>query len=107
VVSNGYDAPGGGVPRGSKRKPTEYEYDALAGRAGAPGRLGHRFEYDAAGNRTAYVNPKDERMGFGFDKMNRLVAETNAIGQVTRMVFDATGNLGRRSTPTPNQFHDL
>ena len=98
VVSNGYDAAGRRVflvdQNGNQ---TEYEYDAL-GRVALERRegLGHRFEYDAAGNRTAYVNPKDERMGFGFDKMNRLVAETNAIGQVTRMVFDATGNLRQK-----------
>jgi RHS repeat-associated protein len=35
-------------------------------------------------------------MGFGFDKMNRLVAETNAVGQVTRMVYDAAGNLRQK-----------
>ena len=98
VVSNGYDAVGRLVaqvdPKGIL---TEYEYDAL-GRRTHERRAGieHRFEYDAAGNRTAYINPKGERMGFGFDKMNRLVAETNAVGQVTRMVYDAAGNLRQK-----------
>ena len=98
VVSNGYDAVGRLVaqidPKGIL---TEYEYDAL-GRRTLERRAGieHRFEYDAAGNRTAYVNPKAARMGFGFDKMNRLVAETNAVGQVTRMVYDAAGNLRQK-----------
>lgn len=98
VVSNGYDAVGRLVaqidPKGIL---TEYEFDAL-GRRTLERRAGieHRFEYDAAGNRTAYVNPKAERMGFGFDKMNRLVAETNAVGQVTRMVYDAAGNLRQK-----------
>lgn len=98
VVSNGYDAVGRLVaqidPKGIL---TEYEYDAL-GRRTVERRTGieHRFEYDAAGNRTAYVNPKGERMGFGFDRMNRLVAETNAVGQVSRMVYDAAGNLRQK-----------
>ena len=98
VVSNGYDAVSRLVaqvdPKGIL---TEYEYDAL-GRRTVERRAGieHRFEYDAAGNRTAYVNPKAERMGFGFDKMNRLVAETNAVGQVSRMVYDAAGNLRQK-----------
>ena len=98
VVSNGFDAVGRLVaqidPKGIL---TEFEYDSQ-GRRTIERRAGieHRFEYDAAGNRTAYVNPKNERMGFGFDMMNRLVAETNAIGQVTRMVYDAAGNLRQK-----------
>ena len=95
VVSNGFDAVGRLVAQmDQKGILTEFEYDAL-GRRTIERRAGieHRFEYDAAGNRTAYVNPKSERMGFGFDMMNRLVAETNAIGHVTRLVYDAAGNL--------------
>ena len=98
VVSNGFDAVGRLVAQmDQKGILTEYEYDAL-GRRTIERRAGieHRFEYDAAGNRTAYVNPKNERMGFGFDRMNRLVAETNAIGQVTRLVYDAAGNLRQK-----------
>lgn len=98
VISNGFDAAGRLVaqidPKGIL---TEFEYDSL-GRRTIERRAGieHRFEYDAAGNRTAYVNPKNERMGFGFDRMNRLVAETNAIGHVTRLVYDAAGNLRQK-----------
>jgi YD repeat-containing protein len=98
VVSNGFDAVGRLVAQmDQKGILTEYEYDAL-GRRTIERRAGieHRFEYDAAGNRTAYVNPKNERMGIGFDRMNRRVAETNAIGQVTRLVYDAAGNLRQK-----------
>ena len=98
VVSNGYDAIGRLVAQVDQTGIlTEYEYDAL-GRVTLERRAGleHVFEYDASGNRTTYVNPKEERMGFGYDRMNRLVAETNAIGQVTRMGYDAAGNLRQK-----------
>ena len=78
-------------------KKTEYQYDAV-GRVTLERRvnLDHVFEYDVSGNRIAYVNPKAERIGFGFDKMNRLVAETNAIGKITRYVYDPAGNLRQK-----------
>ena len=98
VVSNGYDAVGRLVARVDQGGIlTEYEHDPL-GRVTLERRCGleNRFEYDAAGNRTAYVNPKNERTGFGYDFMNRLVVDTNAIGQVTRMVYDAAGNLRQK-----------
>ncbi len=78
-------------------KKTEFGYDA-AGRVTLERRvnLDHVFEYDASGNRIAYVNPKSERIGFGYDKMNRLIAETNAISKVTRYVYDPAGNLRQK-----------
>ncbi|HBA84191.1 MAG TPA: hypothetical protein DCZ95_08885 [Verrucomicrobia bacterium] len=97
-VSNQYNEVGwltATVDQEGKR--TEYEHDPL-GRVIVQrrGAVEHRFEYDASGNRMAYVNPKNARMGFGYDKMNRLVAETNAISQVTRYVFDPVGNLRQK-----------
>lgn len=101
VVSNEYDAVGRLVARVDQEgKRTEFEYDAL-GRVTLErrGALEHRFEYDAAGNRTAYINPRGARMGFGYDKMNRRVAETNALGQVTQLIYDPVGNLKQRVNP--------
>ncbi|HBA84264.1 MAG TPA: hypothetical protein DCZ95_09250 [Verrucomicrobia bacterium] len=98
TVSNEYNAAGwltATVDQEGKR--TEYEHDSL-GRVIVQrrGTVEHRFEYDASGNRMAYVNPKNARMGFGYDRMNRLVAETNALSQVTRYVFDPVGNLRQK-----------
>lgn len=79
---------------------TEYEYDAL-GRLERQvrGDIEHRFEFDAAGNRTAYINPKNARLEFRFDLMNRVVAETNAIGHVTLFAYDSVGNLIQKTKP--------
>jgi len=98
-ITNEYDAIGRMVATVDQQgKRTDFQYDAL-GRLILQSRSGieHVFEYDASGNRTAYVNPKSERMGFGFDKMNRTVAETNAIGEITRYVYDPGGNLIQRT----------
>ena len=82
-----------------EHKATEFEHDAL-GRVTVERREGleHRFEYDAAGNRTAYVNPRIARMDFSYDKMNRLLTESNDHGLVRRMVYDPGGNLRQKIT---------
>ncbi|MBU0677673.1 MAG: hypothetical protein KJ626_06120 [Verrucomicrobia bacterium] len=97
-VSNEYNAVGwlvATVDQTGKR--TEFEYDAV-GRVTLErrGALEFEFEYDASGNRTAFVNAKSARMGFGYDRMNRRVAETNALGQVTQLSYDPVGNLRQR-----------
>ncbi len=88
-------------------KRTEYEHDPL-GRVTLERRrdLEYRFAYDAAGNRTAFINPKGIRsMTYGFDKMSRLVAETNALGHVTRYVYDSVGNLRQKLNANGQTIH--
>jgi RHS repeat-associated protein len=98
-VSNEYNQVGWLVANVDQEgKLTEYERDNL-GRVTLERRrdLEYRFEYDAAGNRTAFINSKGIRsMTYGFDKMNRLTTATNALSQVTRFVFDPVGNLRQK-----------
>ncbi len=106
-VTNEYDAAGRLVATTDQQgRVTEYTYDAL-GRLLKQARSGleHTFEYDAAGNRTAYINPKNQRIGFGFDQRNRVTAETNAIGEVTRYAYDPVGNRVGRTDARSRQTH--
>lgn len=97
-VSNQYNEVGWLTARVDQEgKRTEYEHDPL-GRVTLERRrdLESVFEYDAAGNRVAFQNPKGSRTTFSFDKMQRRTSETNATLQVTRYVYDPVGNLRQK-----------
>ena len=94
-VSNQFNEVGWRVSSWDReRKLTQYRYDAL-GRVTNEirGGLAHRFEYDESGNLVAYVNPDGAAIRFGYDLMNRKIAETNALLKVTRYLYDPVGNL--------------
>lgn len=76
---------------------TDYEYDA-AGRRTARRRLDvtEQSQHDGSGNLVRFVNGEGQPLSFGYDGQNRQVAETNAIGNVKRLVYDSAGNITRR-----------
>jgi RHS repeat-associated protein/uncharacterized repeat protein (TIGR01451 family) len=60
--------------------------------------LTHTFrEFDAAGNPGLSQGPGGhETTAYVYDAMNRLVQEVDALGMVTRFVYDGRGNLTQR-----------
>jgi RHS repeat-associated protein len=83
-------------------KVTEYTWDALdrltqikQTLAGQP--VLTRFEYDANGNRTALVDPKDQRWEWSYDAMNRAIQDKNPLLQTRAYEWDKNSNLKKRT----------
>lgn len=73
---------------------TRFDYNSrgLLTRVEKPNGAVLQFEYDAAGNRTAFVDSRTNRYAFTFDALNRLIAETDPLGRTRRHTYDANGN---------------
>ncbi|MCY0916351.1 LysM peptidoglycan-binding domain-containing protein [Massilia antarctica] len=71
-----------------------YAYDKANRLISSTDALGNKtsFEYDAAGNRIAQVDPKGNRIDYSFDALNRLAGSTNVLGEKTSYGYDAVGN---------------
>ena len=50
------------------------------------------YQYDAAGNRLAIIDANGHTTTFGYDELNRLVSQTDPLGNATTYVYDAVGN---------------
>src|SRR5207247_7576676 len=79
---------------GPNQVPTTYGYDGrgLVFQAATP-TLTVFYDYDARGNRTSVraagqLTPTT----YTYDLANRLLSETNPMGQVTSFTYDAAGN---------------
>ena len=78
---------------------TDNDYDALGRLAATTFAVGtadeatQRFEYDAAGNRTAAIDENGNRTTFEYDINGRLTAVIDAQGNATRYTYDAAGNV--------------
>lgn len=59
---------------------------------GGAARAEQRFEYDAAGRKTAMVNALNDRWRYEYDDLGNLIAETNPLSQTTRYQYDLLGN---------------
>ena len=60
------------------------------------------FVYDANGNRRVAIEPNGNRMTYQYDALDRVVVETNAAGDVTRMAYDRIGNVASTTAPNTN-----
>ncbi|MCG8450021.1 MAG: DUF6531 domain-containing protein, partial [Pirellulales bacterium] len=52
-----------------------------------------RFEYDAAGNQTAVIDPNGNKTTFEYDVFDRVVTTLDAEGGETRSLYDVAGQL--------------
>ena len=64
-----------------------------------------RFEYDAAGHRTALIDPEDRRMGYDYDLAGNLTGFTDPDGYETTLGYDLVGRLNSVSYPNGAQEH--
>lgn len=93
---------------------TSYTYDALdrlamieepdpddAGPLLAPRTL---LAYDAAGNLTSRTDANGNTTLFEYDGRNRVVATTDAAGNVVTAEYDADNNLAKTTDPLGNEF---
>lgn len=58
------------------------------------------YTYDPVGNRLTETDPVGNTTSYGYDAVNRLIAATNAAGDVTTTTYDGVGN--RISITSPN-----
>ena len=78
---------------------TEYEYDQFGRNTkitfakGTSKQVEQSFEFDAAGNQTAFINENEDRTEFEYDALNRLTMTRDALGFVTTFDYDDAGNL--------------
>jgi RHS repeat-associated protein len=61
-----------------------------------------RFEYDAARNLRARVNPEGDRLEFGYDARGAPTSVTDALGRTTTATYDAAGNVTSTRDPLGN-----
>ncbi|WP_428243672.1 DUF6531 domain-containing protein, partial [Gynuella sp.] len=83
---------------------TEYQYDLNNRQTGElfdPNGLHilQRYEYDLAGNKTAYIDGNGHRSTYQYDQNNRVSLETNALGDQTEYRYDRTGNQVYKRDP--------
>jgi RHS repeat-associated protein len=65
-----------------------------------------KFEYDSAGNVTAFIDENNHRTEFAYDSMNRLTLTRDALLHETGFAYDAAGNLIRTTDARTNQTTD-
>ena len=96
---------------------TDYDYDAVGRLSQARFAVGtayearQQFEYDAAGNLTAFVNENGSRTQYTYDTRNRLIQVTEAdpdqagplTSPVTGFTYDAAGNVTATTDARGNQ----
>jgi len=93
---------------------TQFEYDDF-GRvtritlaAGTPDQGIQRFEYDDAGNQTAFIDENNNRTEFEYDELNRLLLVRDPELNETRFDYDKAGNLvetrDSRGNVTRNEY---
>jgi RHS repeat-associated protein len=80
---------------------TDYDYD-LFGRftrvtyaKGTTDESAQRFEYDTAGNLTAFIDENNQRSEFVYDLMNRVTLTRDALLHETGFAYDVIGSLIR------------
>jgi YD repeat-containing protein len=89
-----YDEQGNRLTSGDSSNPTRYDYDTENRLVGIRSPEGNytAFEYDAAGNRTAMIDPNGYRTEYRYDALNRLVATVDPTGHKDSIAYDAEGN---------------
>ena len=90
---------------------TVYEYDRLGRKIaehsppnadGLVATIG--WEYDAAGQMTAHVDPLGNRIEFAYDHFGHVVADTDSYGHTRFWDYDAHGRLQRSSLRTGQEI---
>jgi|CXWL01.1.fsa_nt_gi RHS repeat-associated protein len=88
---------------------TDYDYNLL-GRLiqltyakGTTDQGVQQFEYDAAGNITAFIDENNHRTEFAYDQMDRLTLTRDPFLHETGFAYDAAGNLIRTTDARTNQ----
>lgn len=88
---------------------TDYDYNLL-GRViqvtyanGTTDQGVQQFEYDTAGNITAFIDENNHRTEFAYDPMNLLMLTRDALLHETSFVYDDAGNLIRTTDARTNQ----
>jgi len=51
------------------------------------------FQYDAAGNQTAIIDPRNNLTAFTYDVFNKIITTTNALGEQQQALYDVAGQL--------------
>ncbi len=88
---------------------TDYDYDAwgrlvtLTEAVGTAVEARRRFEYDAAGNRTAAIDEIGRKSHFTYDALNRLTKVRDALGNETHYTYDTLGNQVAVEDPRGNR----
>ena len=84
---------------------TKMTYDAL-GRPtkiqrafGTPSETSQQFQYVITGRLTATIDENSNRTQYAYDAMNRLLRTTFADGSISRLTYDARGNVLTRIDP--------
>jgi RHS repeat-associated protein len=91
---------------------TVYTYDAVGRRTsivtarGTAEEASEHYEYDNAGNVTAYIDANNHRFEYEYDAWNRQTLERNSLGNTTHFTYDAAGNLTRTQDALGHENHN-